>query len=155
MPSGLEFRSGAGRISALALLMLAVSGLAVGSAPGGWEPARASSEGFGRVRITGDRVTGLYPGAKRTLTLTLHNSDSSDNVVVRRVRIRDIRTTKHGCAPSRRNLRIAQARAAELRIRAGGTRRLGVLLVMPNTVADACQQAVFRLRFKAETASAP
>jgi len=154
MASELEVPSRARRITALALLTFAGStagGLIAGSAPGGWEPAGARSQSFGRVLITGNHVTGLYPGATRKLTLTLHNSDPKQSIVVRRVQIRDVRTTKRGCAPSRRNILIRRHRSGPFPIGAGGTRRISVLLVMPNTVANACQRAVFKLRFAAQT----
>jgi hypothetical protein len=153
MASKLEVPSRARRITALALLTFAAAitaGLIAGSAPGGWQAAGASSQSFGRVLITGDHVTGLYPGATRKLTLTLHNSDPTQSIVVRSVQIRDIRTTKRSCAPSRRNLRI-EHRSGAFRIGAGGRRRTSVLLEMPNTVANACQGAVFKLRFVAQT----
>ncbi len=153
MASKLEVPNRARRITALALFTFAASiaaGLIAGTAPGGWEPAGARGQSVGRVPITGDHVTGLYPGAKRKLTLTLHNSDPDHTIVVRAVRIRDIRTTKRSCAPSPRNLSI-EHRSGTFRIGAGGARHISVLLVMPNTVANACQGAVFKLRFVAQT----
>jgi hypothetical protein len=153
MASRLEVRSRASRLSVLALLTIAVSipaALFADRAPAGWQLAYVSSHGSGPVRISSNHISGLYPGAKRKLTLTLHNFDRAHSVVVRRVRVREVRTTKRGCAPSRRNLRIRQSGLHDFRIRARGTRTITVVLTMPNTVADACQQARFKLRYRAQ-----
>lgn len=154
MASGLEVRSRASRLSALALLTIAVSipaALLADRAPAGWQLAYASSHGSGPVRISSNHISGFYPGAKRKLTLTLHNLDRRHSLLVRRVRVREVRTTKRGCAPSRRNLRIRQNGLHDFRIRASGTRRITVVLTMPNTVANACQRAVFKLQYRAQT----
>jgi hypothetical protein len=151
MASGLEVRSRASRFSALALLTIAVSipvALLAGAAPAGWQLAGARSTGSGRVRITSNHVGGLYPGAKRRLILTLHNLDRRHSVFVRRLRVRDVATTRRGCAPSRRNLLIGRPKVRAFRIRPGGTHTVAVLLTMPNTVANACQRAVFKLRYR-------
>jgi hypothetical protein len=137
----------------LALLMFGAcipAALIVARAPARWQPASAGRYGSGRVRITSNRVSGLYPGARRTLILTLHNSVSRHAVVVRRLRVRDAATSKRGCAPSRRNLRIRYPKIGRLRIRPGRSRRVVALLTMPNTVAKACQRAVFRLRYSVQ-----
>jgi hypothetical protein len=156
MARGFEVGSRAGRLTALALLTFAVSipaAVLAGRTPAGWQPGAARQEGHGSVPITSNRISGLYPGARKTLTLTLHNFDSRHGIVVRRVRVRDLGTTKRGCAPSRRNLRIHQPPARAFRIRARGTRRVTALLTMPNTVANACQRAVFTLGYTAKTIS--
>jgi hypothetical protein len=154
MASRLEVQSRAGRLSALALLTIAVSIPAVlfaDRAPAGWQLAFVSSHGSGPVRISSNHISGLYPGTKRKLTLTLHNLDRTHSVLVRRVRVREVGTTRRGCAPSRRNLRIRQQNGLhDFRIRAGGTRRITVVLTMPNTVATACQRARFKLQYRAQ-----
>jgi hypothetical protein len=152
MATGFEVRGRVGRLVALALLTLAVSIPAVlaGRAPAGWQAAGTSSRDSGAVRITSNRIRDLYPGAKKKLVLTLHNR-SRHIVVVRRVRVREIRTSRRGCAASRRNLRIRQPRAGAFRIPARSSRRVTALLAMPNTVANACERAVFSLRYTTET----
>lgn len=138
------------RLSALALLTFALGFAAVviaGKAPAGWRPASARSHAAGRVRVTGTTVRGLYPGAVKPLILTLRNSDSRHPVVVRGVRVRDAATTKRGCTASRRNLRIRQPRLRVFAIRPGRSRRVVASLTMPRTVANACQGAIFRLRY--------
>jgi hypothetical protein len=145
--------SRARRLTALALLTFMVAipaGVVARRAGAGWLPATTSSHGSGAVRITSKPVGGLYPGAKRTLILTLRNRNSKYGIEVRRVRVRNVGTTKRGCAPARRNLGIRQPRIQMLRIRPRGVRRVAALLIMPNTVADACQGAVFKLRYSAQ-----
>jgi hypothetical protein len=138
------------RLFALALLTFvacSVAAVIAAKAPAGWRPASAKSRAFGPVRGTSNGVRGLYPGAKKTLTLTLRNSDPKRAVVVRRVRVRDVGTTARGCAPSRRNLRIRDPRFRVFRLRPGRSRHVFARLTMPNTVVNACQGAVFRLRY--------
>jgi hypothetical protein len=135
---------------ALALLTCAAGSAAAviaAKAPAGWRPASARSHASGPVRVTSNRLRGLYPGANKTLTLTLRNSDRKHAVVVRRVRVRDAGTTRRGCAPSRRNLRIRDPRFRAVRLGPGWSRRVVARLTMPSTVANACQGAVFRLRY--------
>jgi hypothetical protein len=142
--------SKARRIAALAALAAACSGpAALGKGAAAIRSQAAHGQGAPLVRITSNRVRGLYPGARRGLILTLHNSDSRQSVVVDRIRVHDVATTKHGCAASRRNLSIRQYEGPAIRIRSGGAHKVRVLLAMPNTVADACQRAVFTLRYTA------
>jgi hypothetical protein len=103
------------------------------------------------VRITSKTMPGLYPGAKRTLTLILRNRNSTRGVEIQRVRVRNVGTTKRGCAPAPRNLRIRQPPARMIRIPPRGVGRVKALLTMPNTVVNACQGAVFKLRYSART----
>ena len=154
MARGLKVDGRARRLIALALLtfMAAIlAGVIARRAGAGWLPATTSSRTSGAVRITSRRVGSLYPGAEKVLTLTLRNPNPRHGVDVKRVRVRNVGTTKRGCAPSRRNLRIRQPRARTIRIRPRGIHRVTALLTMPNTVANACQGAVFRLRYSART----
>jgi len=151
MASGFELSSRASRLTALALLTFVVcipAAVVAARAPAGWQVATASSSGAGSLRIRSNRVSNLYPGAKRKLTLTIHNN-SKHAVRVRAVRVRDVGTSKRGCAPSRRNLRIRRQKPRAFRLRSGASGRVVFLLTMPNTVANACQRAVFDLRYKA------
>jgi len=136
----------------LALLPLAVVAVLVGvrNASARWEQASASSVSSPRVRITSNRVTGLYPGATRGLVLALRNR-SHRRLVVRSVRVRVVSTTKPGCAAAASNLAIHQPAARKLKLRPGDTRKVTAAIAMPNTVADACQGAVFKLRYTART----
>jgi hypothetical protein len=155
MASRLESGSRA-RLFALALLTFAAclaAVVVVAKAPAGWRPASAKSRGHGPVRVKSNRVSGLYPGANKTLILTLRNSDRNHDVVVRRMRVRDAATTRRGCAPSSRNLGIRNPRFGAFRLGPGRSRHVRVRLTMPNTVATACQGAVFRLRYGVVIAS--
>jgi hypothetical protein len=136
-----------GRVSRLTVLALLALPLCVGAAAGGWQPAPRGAAG---IQITGNRVVGLYPSTRKELHLTLHNSNQRHSVLVDRLRVRIVGTTKKGCLPSRRNLAIRQYRGVPIRIPPRGARTVTVLLFMPNTVANACQRAVFRLRYTAE-----
>jgi hypothetical protein len=126
------------------------AGVIARRAGAGWLPATTSSRDSGAVRITSKRVGSLYPGARRVLILTLRNPNPKHGVEVKRVRVRNVGTTKRGCAPARRNLRIRQPHARVFRIRPRSVRRVTALLTMPNGVADACQGAVFKLRYRAQ-----
>jgi hypothetical protein len=144
-------RSRAGRAALLALLAgAAVAGvLGAQGALAGWHAAAASGHGGARLRIDSKPVPGLYPGATRNLTLMVHNRDRHRSVLVYRLRVRNTATSRRGCAASRRNLAIRQYAGRPFAIAARGTRRVVVRLAMPYTVANACQHAVFRLRYSA------
>jgi hypothetical protein len=139
------------QLLALLVLPLTLPAAAFGETTraGGWQlvPSRTSP----LVRITGNRISGLYPGVSKELILTLRNSDSKHGIVVRHVRVRDVATTNRGCTPTRRNLAIRQYKGAPIRIGPGLTRTVSVLLSMPNTVSDACERVTFRLRYTART----
>ena len=138
-------------MTALALLTFVVCipvAVVAARAPAGWQLATANTRGTGSLRISSNRISNLYPGAKRKLTLTIHNN-SKDAFRIRALRVRDVGTTKRGCAPTRRNLMIRRQKSRPFRLRPGASRRVVFLLTMPNTVADACQGTVFALRYKA------
>jgi hypothetical protein len=152
MAVGSELSSRARKAILLALLPLALVALlaAVRNASARWQEASARSVGSPKVRITSNRVTGLYPGATRHLVLTLHNR-LHRRIAIRAVHVRVVSTTKPGCSPSPSNLTIWQPSPGRFHLRPGGTRRVTVLIAMPNGVADACQGAVFKLRYTAKT----
>ena len=137
-------------ILALLALPLTLPAAAFGetTGAGGWQlvPSRTSP----LVRITGNRISGLYPGVSKELILTLQSSDHRHSILVRRVRVRDIATTNRRCAPTRRNLAIRQYKGAPIRIPPGQARSVTVLLFMPNTVSVACERAMFSLRYTAQ-----
>jgi hypothetical protein len=152
MAVGSELSSRARKATLLALLPLAAIAVLVGvrNASARWQEASARSVGSPKVRITSNRVTGLYPGATRGLVLTMHNR-SHRRLAVRRVHVRVVSTTKPGCSPSPGNLTIWQPSPGRFHLRSGGTRSVIVLMAMPNGVAGACQGAVFKLRYTART----
>lgn len=122
-------------------------------APGfGWPLWRAAESHRSLiVRISSKRVAGLYPGARRELIVTFHNTSKRRSTIVRNLRVDDVVTTKHGCAASRRNLRIRQYTGGPIRLRPGRLRSVVLLLTMPNTVANACQRTTFTIHYGAET----
>jgi hypothetical protein len=139
MAGGLELGSRARRLTALALLTFLVcipAAVVTARAPAGWQYASARSHATGLLRIRGNRIDQLFPGARRKLILTVKNN-SKHTVRVLALRVRNVGTTKRGCAPTRRNLRISRKRSHAFRL--------------PNTVANACQHAVFDLRYEALT----
>src|SRR5262249_22636352 len=144
MHVGSHSRSRARNITLLALLALvaAIAAVGTGDAFARWDAAATQVTGGGHVRITSNRVAGLYPGAHRRLLLMLHNTDRR-RLSIGRVRVSIIATTKPGCRPSQRNLRIRQYRGPAFTIPPHSTRRLSLKLRMPNTVANTCQHAVF------------
>jgi hypothetical protein len=152
MAAGSELSGRARRLVLLALLALAATAALFGvrDAFARWRPASARSAGSGRLKITSNRVTGLYPGATKQLVLTLRNR-THRRLAVRRIRIRNVSTTKAGCTASSSNLAIQQPARPTLRLRPGSQRRITVPISMPNSVADACQGAVFKLRYSAQT----
>jgi hypothetical protein len=156
MAIGSELWSRARRVALLALLAVSATGALLGGqqAFARWQPAATRSESSGRVRITSNRVTRLYPGVSRELILTLHNTNSRRSVSVRRIRVHDRGTTKRRCAPIARNLTIHQYTGSVIRLPPGGARSVSVLVTMPRTVANACQRAVFRLHYSAQTSVA-
>jgi len=129
-------------------LTLPAAAFAETTRAGGWQ--LVSSRTSPLVRITSNRISGLYPGVSKELILTLQSSDHRHSILVRRVRVRDIATTNRGCAPTRRNLAIRQYKGAPIPIPPGQTRSVTVLLFMPNTVSVACERAMFSLRYTAQ-----
>jgi len=153
MARGSIFRSRARRLIALALLTLVIAlplAVAARHARAAWLPAVASGHGGGTLAIESNRIRRLFPGAKRTLTLSLHNHDSKHALAVRGVRVRVTGTTKRRCIAARRNLRISQPKVTTLTIRPGGFRTVRALLTMPTSVANACQGATFKLKYTAQ-----
>ena len=145
-------RARASRIGLLALFAFPVAAPAavLGEqlvAPPRWHSV--TSGGSGATPIASNRVTGLYPGATKDLILNLRNPNRSHSIRLRRLRIRDVATTRHGCAPSSRNLEIRQYTGPPISIAARGNQSVTVQLTMPNTVVDACQHATFKLHFSA------
>jgi len=151
MAVGPDSSSRARNLVFLALLAFAAATAVLGTrdAFARWRPAATRGKSAGPIRITSGHVRNLYPGAKRKLVLTLHNTDRRRTVVVGRVGVRTTATTRRGCKPSLRNLRIRQYTGPALRIPPRRARRVAVMLTMPSTVANACQRAIFKLRYAA------
>ena len=105
------------------------------------------------VTVTSRPVTGLYPGATRTLALGIKNTYSFP------VRITAVKTkvaaatTRPGCAGTRTNL-IVSHRGGPFTIKPKRSSPVIMTVVMPPTVIDACQGATFRITFTARAVRA-
>jgi hypothetical protein len=130
------------RLTAAALVpaVAAVLALSGASALGSLGPAHrvARREGF---TIRG-HVGGLYPGARKPLSLVVHN---------RRARVIDVRsitTSVRDAGPgcTGRNVRVSRY-SGRLRLGPHEWRRVSVQIRMLRAAPDACKKALFRLRF--------
>jgi hypothetical protein len=126
---------------ALVLSTAAVLVLSGASALGSLGPGNraAAHQGFS---IRG-QVGGLYPGARKPLSLVVHNR-SAKVIHVRSITTR-VRDARAGC--SGKNVRVGRYRG-RLRVGPHGWRRVSVQIRMLRTAPDACKKAVFRLRFR-------
>lgn len=88
-------------------------------------------------------VGGLYPGARKKLTIVVHNRTA------RPLRIRSIRTRVRdaGRKCRARNVRVAPYRGS-LRLRPRQWRRVKVRIRMLRSAPSACQKKTFRLEFR-------
>jgi hypothetical protein len=152
MHVGSDSSSRAGNVTLLALLALfaAIAAMGAGCSFRQWGAATAQITGGASVQVTSTPVTGLYPGAQRRLLLFLSNGDRRRSALVGRVVVSAVATTKPGCAPSVQNLRVDPYVGPPFTIPPHSIRRLSLALTMPNTVSNACQQAIFKLRYTAQ-----
>jgi hypothetical protein len=117
---------------------LALSGNGTAGAP--TQPATISTAA-GSFRISGN-VAGLYPGAQLPLVLTVTNPEHFA-IVVTTLSV-SIGAAAPGCAAV--NL-TATSFSGQLQVPAGGTATLSVHVAMAHSAPDACQGAVFPLRY--------
>jgi hypothetical protein len=96
-----------------------------------------------RLHITG-HITGLYPGAKRRMRVKVRNPH--DHAVRLRFVGARVRSMSRQCP--RRNLVVRRSRR-RLRIPPHRTRRLWLRVLMRAAAPAGCQDAEFRLRFRA------
>jgi hypothetical protein len=105
------------------------------------------------VSVTSTPVTGLYPGAMRGLTLQVKNTYTyAVKITAVKTKIAAA-TTRPGCTGTRANLVISR-RSGVFVIRPKKTQPVVMTVVMPPTVADACQGATFRMTFTARAVRA-
>jgi hypothetical protein len=107
--------------------------------------------GFG---VNGVPVTGLYPGARRPLKITITNTYAFAIKVAAPTAKVAAATTKAGCTGVAANLGIASAGLRRLSIRAHKQKTLTLEVAMPATVANACQGATFTISFRAQATRA-
>jgi len=101
-----------------------------------------------RFSITGVPVTGLYPGATRSLTVKVKNVYGFP-IKVGPLNARVKSSNRQGCAAAAANLSVVAAGARSVPIRAHKTKTVVLRVTMPHTVANACQGAKFSLSFTA------
>lgn len=102
-------------------------------------------DGYG-FHISGTAVSGLYPGATRRIDLTFANPYLTP-IQVRSVTGRLVSASKRGCGPTSVNLQVlAYDGRLPTTVLPRSRKRAGHLGVhMPNSVADACQNATFMI----------
>jgi hypothetical protein len=132
----------------IALSCVALGGAdptADGSRP---ELVLTASHGYGNYgfAIGGTSPSGLYPGAVRPIRLTFTNPQSVP-LRINAVHGRLTATSKAGCAPIPANLTIGDfGGRLPITMRPHSRSSAGSISVhMPQSVADACQGAVFRI----------
>jgi L-cystine uptake protein TcyP (sodium:dicarboxylate symporter family) len=105
------------------------------------------------VSVTSSPVTGLYPGAVRPLIVRVKNTYSYP------VKVATVKTTvgaatnRSGCAGTRENMLVSRNGGATT-IKPRKTVSIVMTVVMPKTVADACQGATFTFTFAARAVRA-
>jgi hypothetical protein len=110
----------------------------------------ASTKGF---RLSGLPVRGLYPGVTRPMTVKIKNPYAF-SIKVPKVKAKVASTTSvPGCGGVAANLRVKAPKGA-LVIPKRRTKSLVLQIVMPSTVANACQGAAFRITVSARAKKA-
>ena len=135
-----------------AVVLVTAAGVAAHVAAPGPGPDRGRTELIASVKhavsVTSTPVTGLYPGATRTLTLRIKNTYAYP-VKVTSVKTKlAAATTRAGCAGSRTNLLVSR-RGGTIAIKPKKTANVVMTVVMPSTVVNECQGATFRITFTA------
>jgi hypothetical protein len=116
--------------------------------PSSW----AAGDGQTVLSVEAPPVRGLYPGAVKPLAIVVSNVGRSD-IRITAVSGTVTRTSRPGCAPTAQNLVVRPWQSPSsnaLVIRAHNQRAMGSLpLLMPNTVANDCQNAAFTITLSA------
>jgi hypothetical protein len=135
-----------------AVVLAGAAGVAAHVAAPGPGPGNGRMELIASVKhavsVTSSPVTGLYPGASRTLTVRIKNAYTYP-VKVASVKTKlAVATNRPGCGGTRGNL-IVSRRGGSIAIKPTKTANLVMTVVMPPTVVNACQGATFRITFTA------
>jgi hypothetical protein len=99
------------------------------------------------IAVKGVAVQGLYPGAVKSLTVTVTNPQAF------RIKVAALKTTvaaatgRVGCAGSPQNLAVAVPKGT-VKLAGKKTHRYVIKVTMPKTVANACQGAKFKITIK-------
>ena len=133
-----------------AVVLATAAGVAAHAAAPGPGPQAGRMELIASVKhvvsVTSSAVTGLYPRASRPRILHIKNTYAYP-VKVPGVKTRlATATTRAGCAGTRANLLVSRTGSA-LVIKPKKTANVVMTVVMPATVANACQGATFTLAF--------
>ena len=137
-----------------AVVLAAAAGVAAHVAAHGPGPQNGRMELIASVNhavsVTSSPVTGLYPGAlPKPLTLQIKNTYAYPIKVMSITARVGAATTQPGCTGTSQNLTVPP-RTVPLRIKPKTTAKNVVMtVVMPKTVADACQGARFTITFTA------
>ena len=101
------------------------------------------------VSVTSSPVTGLYPGGPpKLLTLRIKNTYAYAVKITSVTARVGAGTTRQGCTGSSQNLTVPPT-AGPIRITPKKTGKVVMTVVMPRTVANACQGATFTITFTA------
>ena len=104
----------------------------------------ASKTGF---KLSGAPITGLYPGATKPLKVKIKNPYGF-TVKIKTPKTK-VTTTRAGCSGAATNLKVVRPKIT-LRIPAHRSKTMTLQVVMPGTVANACQGARFSISLKAK-----
>jgi hypothetical protein len=136
-----------------AVVLAAAAGVAAHVAAHGSGPHRGRMELIASVNhavsVTASPVTGLYPGAPPTsLQLKIKNTYTYPIRVTSVAAKVAAATSRPGCTGAPQNLSVPPVTGG-VRINPKRSRPFVMTVVMPKTVADACQGATFTITFTA------
>ncbi|HEY3763870.1 MAG TPA: hypothetical protein VGL44_01830 [Gaiellales bacterium] len=97
------------------------------------------------VTVKGVPLAGLYPGASRTLTAMIKNPNSG-RIKIATIKTKVTKTSIAGCSTAAQNLTVTVTHPkAGLKIAPKKSAKLVLAVMMPTSVADACQGAKFTI----------
>src|SRR5690242_945367 len=135
-----------------AVVLAAAAGVASHVAASGASPDRGRMELIASVQhavsVTATSATGLYPGATRAMTLQIKNTYPYPIKITAVQAKVAVATNRPGCAGTRTNLTVTH-RGRAFTINPRKAAPVIMTVVMPRTVADACQGATFKITFTA------
>jgi hypothetical protein len=145
-------------VTALAVASLSAAAVGIESPPAGADQemvlvaTRGSDKGYENYQfaIQGSPTKLFYPGTEQRMTLTFSNPFAFP-VRIHSVDGRLVATDKRRCLPVRDNLQVKNYDGRlPLTVGARGRAKGGsIALFMPNSVANGCQNATFRIKFTA------
>jgi|SRR5436190_16217672 hypothetical protein len=135
-----------------AVVLAAAAGVASHVAASGGSPDRGRMELIASVKhavsVTATPLTGLYPGASKSLSLQIKNTYPYP-VKITAIKTRIAAgTSRPGCAGTRTNLLVSRKGGA-IAVKPKKSTPVIMTVVMPTTVVDACQGATFKITFTA------